>query len=99
MIIYIDNDFKCHVETAEGLTAVETAFFDGKCKRFIEGYRFVPDGETWTRSDGRTFTGEMIAPHKDYAILAAAQEQYEENLAEIAEREAALAIMGVTVDE
>lgn len=99
MLIYIDSDYKCHTEVAEGLTAVDVPFFDGKCKRFIEGHRYVPDGETWVREDGEVFSGAMRTPHEDYAILDAAQEQYEEMLAEIAEREAALAVMGVSLDE
>ena len=53
--IYIDSDFKCHLTDGEGLTAVETKFFDGKCDAFIEGYRFVPAGESWTNEDGETF--------------------------------------------
>ena len=99
MIVYIDSDYKCHAEPAEGLRAVEDKFFDGKCSRFIEGYRFVPQGETWVSEDGEEFSGNMITPHEDYAILDAAQQQYEEMIAEIAEREAALAIMGVSLDE
>lgn len=83
MTIYIDSDFKCHTEAADGLTAVESAFFDGKCKTFIEGYRFVPQGQTWTRQDGVVFAGEMVAPWRDYSALSAAQAGYEESLAEI----------------
>ena len=98
MIIYIDSDCKCHAEAAECLRAVETHLFDGKCRRFIEGYRFVPAGETWVRSDGVEFKGEMIAPHEDYRILAAAQKQYEENLAERQDMQTALNTLGVTVD-
>lgn len=90
MTIYIDNDYKCHTQPAEGLRAYDVPSFDGKCKRFIEGYRYVPAGETWVRSDGVEFTGEMIAPREDYAILAAAQAQYEESLQTINEYEAAL---------
>ena len=78
MIIYIDDNYKCHTEPAEGLRAFELPFFEGKCKRFVEGYRYVPEGETWTREDGEVFSGEMIAPHEDYAILEAAQAIYEE---------------------
>ena len=52
MTIYIDNDYKCHTSPGEGLTAVETDFFDGKCRQYIEGYRFVPSGESWVREDG-----------------------------------------------
>lgn len=83
MKIYIDNDFKCHAAPGEGLREAESPFFDGKCRRFIEGYRYVPEGETWVREDGVVFTGEMIAPHEDYAVLAAAQQQYEETAAEV----------------
>ena len=66
MIIYIDSDFRCHLENAEGRQAVETEFFDGKTKEFVEGYRYVPHGQSWTRSDGTVFHGEMISAAKDY---------------------------------
>ena len=93
--IYIDSDFKCHVTDDGTLTAVETDFFDGKCDTFIEGYRYVPAGAVWTRSDGVVFTGEMIAPWNDYAELDYAQllyerQQLEEAQAKNAEYEAAL---------
>ena len=88
MKIYIDSDYKCHV-TDNGTTAIETDFFDGMCKEFIEGYRFVPFGESWTREDGEVFEGEMIAPWKDYAELDAAQRSYEKQL--LAEYETAFA--------
>lgn len=81
--IYIDSDFKCHVTDDGTLTAVETDFFDGKCDTFVEGYRFVPAGESWTRSDGKVFKGEMIAPWKPYSELAAAQAQYEADTAQL----------------
>lgn len=83
MMIYIDSDFKCHVTNNGTMTAVETPFFDGKCQEFIEGYRFVPTGESWTRSDSTVFQGEMIAPWKPYNELAAAQSQYERDRAEL----------------
>lgn len=75
--IYIDFDFKCHITNDGTMTAVGTDFFDGKCDAYIEGYRYVPSGESWTRSDGVVFTGEMLAPWKDYNELDAAQRQYE----------------------
>lgn len=75
--IYIDSDFKCYVSTAEGRTPIETDAFDGKCDAYIEGYRFIPSGQTWTRADGAVFTGEMIAPWKPWAELDAAQREYE----------------------
>ena len=99
MKVYIDKDFKCYSEFANGLTFIETDFFDGKCKTFIEGYRFIPAGETWAREDGTVFTGEMIAPWKDYRMLEAAQQEYEKAQAEIEDMKAALAMLGVTDDE
>ena len=78
--IYIDSDFKCHLADDGTMTAVETDFFDGKCDAFVEGYRFVPSGENWTRSDGVVFKGEMVSPWKDYNELDAAQREYEKQL-------------------
>jgi hypothetical protein len=94
--IYLDSDFKCHTVNDGTMLPVETDFFDGKCEAFIEGYRFVPKGESWTRSDGVVFTGEMIAPWKDYALLDAAQRLYEQAL--ILDMQQALKTLGVNVD-
>lgn len=105
MTIYIDTDYKCHTTTADGLTAVETNYFDGKCTAYIEGYRFVPSGSTWVRSDGAIFQGEMVAPWKPWDELDAAQREYEREqyatvTAQNAEYEAALSeieiALGVT---
>lgn len=90
MTIYIDNDYKCHTSPGEGMTEVETDAFEGKCRRYIEGYRFVPAGETWTREDGEVFHGEMIAPCRPYEILAELQALYEEEQAKSTEEIAAL---------
>lgn len=93
--IYIDSELKCHTASGEGLTTIETDAFDGKCDTYIEGYRFIPAGQTWTRADGVVFTGEMIAPWKSWAELDAAQreyerEQYQTAVAQNAEYEVAL---------
>lgn len=90
MTIYIDTDYKCHISPADDLTTVETDAFDGKCKQFIEGYRFVPAGCTWVREDGVEFTGVMIAPWRDYSILEELQSVYNEQQQTINEYEAAL---------
>lgn len=94
-MIYIDSDFKCHVSDDGTMIAVETDAFDGKCGTYVEGYRFIPAGQTWTRADGVIFAGEMIAPWKPWAELDAAQreyerEQYQALAAQNAEYEAAL---------
>ena len=79
MIIYIDDNFKCYTSKNDGLQPIDTTVFDGKCAKYIEGYRFVPEGQTWTRDDGVQFIGPMVSPYKDYDILAAYQEQYKED--------------------
>lgn len=80
MIIYLDNDYKCHLDNDGTMLTYKMDFFEGKCKDFIEGYRVVPAGETWTREDGVVFYGEMVSPWKDYALLEAAQAAYEDVL-------------------
>ena len=77
MTIYINTDFKCHTVAGDGMTAVETTAFDGKCAAYIEGYRFVPAGKTWTAADGTVYSGEMITPWKPWAELDAVQREYE----------------------
>lgn len=83
-MIYIDSEYRCHITNDGTMTAVETSFFDVKCDAFIEGYRYIPAGEVWTREDGVTFSGEMVAPWKPYSELAAAQAQFEADQAELA---------------
>ena len=93
MTIYIDNDYKCHTTPADGRVSIETDAFNDKCSRYIEGYRFVPAGGTWTREDGQVFRGEMIAPWRDYAILSEFQEVAQE------EQDKATAEMAALVEE
>lgn len=96
MTIYIDSDYKCYVSASDGRRAIEVNDFNGKCPEWIESYRFVPEGETWTREDGEVFTN-MAAPWKDLGEAYAAQaayvtaqnKQYEAALTEI---EAALGV-------
>lgn len=105
MKIYLDEDFCCHTSSESAVTTIETDFFDGKAPGYIEGYRYIPAGQTWTRSDGVEFQGEMIAPWKPWEELDAAQREYEREqlktlAAQTAEYEAALSeietALGVT---
>jgi hypothetical protein len=96
MKFYIDSQYRCHAENPDGgFREAEHAFFDGKCQTFLEGYRYVPSGESWTREDGRVFRGEMIAPWKPFDRLDAAQREYERK--RLAEYGAYLRILGVEV--
>lgn len=77
MKIYLDESFRCHMTAEDGLTVVETTAFDGKCAAYIEGYRYVPNGQMWTREDGTVFHGEMVTPWKPWEELDAVQRAYE----------------------
>lgn len=96
MTIYIDSDYKCYTSQSDGLTVIETDVFDGKCRQYIEGYRFVPAGHSWTREDGEVFTGEMVAPWQPYEILEEFQTIHEEEQTKQADMAAALEVLGVS---
>ena len=78
--IYLDLNFLCYLENAQGRTAVQTDVFDGCCDSLIEGYRYIPAGESWTNGDGTVFHGEMLSPAVSYESIRPKQEQYEEDL-------------------
>ena len=96
MTIYIDSDFKCYTSYADDRKSVETDDFDGKCKKYIEGCRFIPAGETWVMEDGESFSGEIVAPWRDFSILDEFQAIYEEEQAKQADMAAALEVLGVS---
>lgn len=77
MIVYVDSDFKCHLVNDGTMIEFESSFFDNKSSAFIEGFRAVPEGRTWTRDDGRVFGEGMISPWKDSRLLGAYQYQYD----------------------
>ena len=78
MIVYLDSDFKCHTKNDGTMIAIETSYFDGKCNGYIEGYRFLPKGKSWTGDDGTVFYGEMVCPWKPVVELHIIQSAYEE---------------------
>lgn len=96
MKIFIDSDCKCHTSDDGTMRSFEVSFFDYKCPELIEGYRYVPRGETWTRSDGEVFQNGMITPCKDYSELEEYEWQTVENIRKaLADADAALAELGV----
>lgn len=86
MIIYLDSDFKCHTSDDGTMREVEFdenelgTFFANKCPEFIEAYRYVPTGETWTREDGEVFSGEMFSPWNLTEEVIEVQSKYERSL-------------------
>ena len=85
MIVYLDKDYKCHLNNNDDIImSIETDYFSKKSDQFIEGFRFVPEGEKWTREDGTVFYGEMIVPWKPFDEIDQVQREYEQELAEAA---------------
>ena len=96
MKIYIDNDYKCHTSNDGTMRDFDVPDLDGKCAAYIEGTRYVPLSETWIRTDGKIFEGEMISPCIDSRIREAYQAQYE---SDAAEREALEILLGTNNSE
>lgn len=80
--IYLDENYMCHLEDAQGRTAVETDVFDGTANSAIPYYRFIPQGDTWTDEKGRVFHGIFIQATDSKAIDFATQTETAEQLAE-----------------
>lgn len=68
MKVYIGQDCRCHSEPGTDTREYETDFFDDRPGE-IEQHRCVPIGESWTRSDGTVFHGEMISRWVDNDTL------------------------------
>ena len=52
--------------------AVEIDVFNEKCAAYIEGYHYVPEGQTWIYDNSAEFHGLMIALTEDYGLLEVA---------------------------
>lgn len=89
--IYLDADFMCHLENAEGRTEVQTDAFDGVVDRAIQYYRYIPQGEEWTDPrKGKVYHGIFIQA-TDSAKIDRCQVQ-----AQLEDMKNALAILGVS---
>lgn len=88
--IYIDSDFMCHVTNDGTRTEIQTDYFDNLCDKAIELMRFVPNGEEWTRPDGRVIHGEFVQATNSQKIDELQRQ------AEMDDMRAALALLGVT---
>lgn len=98
MKVYIDDDFKCYTTPGYGRTEIDSNIFNGLCKEYIEGMRYVPEGRTWEREDGEKFSGPMLSPaSEDYAELERIQHQHfiQELINDLADADAGLTELGV----
>ena len=79
MLIYLDNEFRCHLTDDGTMRAIETRHFKGKCDTYIEGYRLIPDGEVWVDENGVEIRGEALFPWVDSPELEEVQSLYNEH--------------------
>ena len=89
----IDNDFKCYTSNAGTMREIDLEFFNGKCKAFVEGFCCIPS----TDAAGNEIC--TVVAWREYALLEEFQRQYEEMLAQQADRKAALELLGVSDEE
>lgn len=88
--IYIDSDFMCHLENAEGRTPIGTDVFDGIVDAAIPYYRYIPQGEEWADpKTGRVLHGLFIQATDTNAIDLIIQQAF------FADMQNALSILGV----
>ena len=77
--IYLDSEYICHTDYDPNYIPYITNIFDGKCDRWIESYRFIPENAVWVRRDGESFSGPMLTPAYSYTQAKFVQDQYEED--------------------
>lgn len=96
MIVYIDNNYNCYASNDGTRRGFETTFFEGKCPKYIEGFKYVPKGERYVDEKGIIYRGEMCIINADHNELEKAQFEYD-----LAQYEAALTAiekaLGVTL--
>ena len=91
-MIYIDDEFKCHTTNPDGTyREIKTNIFSGIPTAFVECFRYIPVGESWTREDGEVFNGEMATPWIDLTEMDAKERKHERE--QLADAENALAIL------
>lgn len=88
--IYLDSNYVCHPENAEGRMEVETDALNDVCNDALEYYRYIP------ASYGKSDFFQCF----DSKTATAIQRQYEKMISERADMQAALdAIYGGVTDD
>ena len=87
--IYLDSEYMCHLENAEGRIEIQTDVFDSIDDNAIPYYRYIPQDKTWVDSRGRTYHGVFIQATDSEAIDRIMQ------AALLNDMQNALAILGV----
>lgn len=98
MRIYIDSEYNCHTTQAEAMREFELDFFDNKCKKFVECFKFVPPGETYIDEHGFVRCGVAWNNKAITREIEAEQAEYEHEQLVI-DRDKCLADMQELIDE
>lgn len=88
--IYLDSDYMCHLENADGRTEVQTDVFDGVVDGAIPYYRYIPNGAEWTNNKGQVLHGLFIQATDSKMIDRITTQSI------IGDMQNALAVLGVT---
>lgn len=88
--IYLDSDYMCHLENADGRTEVQTDAFDGVVDGAIPYYRYIPQGKEYVNTKGRTIHGLFIQATDSDAINRITTQSIINDMTN------ALAVLGVT---
>lgn len=88
--IYLDSNYMCHLENADGRTEVQTDVFDGVVDGAIPYYRYIPNGAEWTNNKGQIFHGLFIQATDSKMIDRITTQSI------IGDMQNALAVLGVT---
>lgn len=99
MKFYIDEEYRCHMADDGAMREVEDSCFDGKCDEYIEGFCYIPGGESGL-IDGMEYAGRMLCALGDYAKMELAQARFEleQAVSALTDADAALKELGVLVD-
>lgn len=102
--VYLDSDFKCHLANDGTMIEYKTDFFDDMNDNIIQYYRIIPEGKTWVRKDGQTFSGLIIATWGTSERIAQLNQQNMQTelsqlKEQIADMESALKVLGVNINE
>lgn len=89
-MISIDSMNICHISEDEGYEIPE---LEGKCKAYIEGFKYIPAG---TEYKGRLYRGSALFPYVNVETLESAQAEYERLTAMYEDACAGLEKVGVT---
>lgn len=80
--LWIDENFRVHPESGEGLTEISTDVFDDMPLTVAACYLYVPADQSYRKPNGIVVHGEFIQPAVSEEELTAAQRKFEQEQVE-----------------